>query len=218
MSPLDFEKLGQSLIAFGKGKTGIALRSNGERFGLLQPRGDAIAVFAGIPARGRFIFPQWRFPCVSPAMDEPGLRSKAAHSKRVASLVSDEAITKALLELAAKYEALADNLRSAPPERQERGKTARARRSVPRYPVGYSGVWCPRRDAGCVGVAPSLYLHRGRAFSPVSAMAAMLWAAAELGARTGSASQCASDGSPSGAAVPFQLASPPFHSRYQTRG
>ena len=52
-------------------------------------------------------------------MDEQGLRSKAAHYKRVASLVSDEAITKALLELAAKYETLADSLRSAPPERQE---------------------------------------------------------------------------------------------------
>ncbi|MFZ0019774.1 MAG: hypothetical protein WAL10_20805 [Acetobacteraceae bacterium] len=52
-------------------------------------------------------------------MDEQELRSKAAHYKRVASLVSDDAITKALLELAATYEALADSLRGAPPERQE---------------------------------------------------------------------------------------------------
>ena len=52
-------------------------------------------------------------------MDEQELRSKAAHYKRVASLVSDEAITEALLELAATYEAMADSLRGAPPERQE---------------------------------------------------------------------------------------------------
>ena len=58
-------------------------------------------------------------PVRSPAMDEQELRSKAARYKRVASLVSDEAITEALLELAATYEAMADSLRGAPPERQE---------------------------------------------------------------------------------------------------
>ena len=52
-------------------------------------------------------------------MDEGELRRQAAHYKRVASLVSDEAITEALLELAATYEAMADSLRAAPPERQE---------------------------------------------------------------------------------------------------
>ncbi|MFZ0021355.1 MAG: hypothetical protein WAL10_28915 [Acetobacteraceae bacterium] len=52
-------------------------------------------------------------------MDDGELRRRAAHYKRVASLVSDEAITEALLELAATYEAMADNLRSARPERQE---------------------------------------------------------------------------------------------------
>ena len=51
-------------------------------------------------------------------MDDGELRRRAAHYKRVASLVSDEAITEALLELAATYEAMADNLRSAA-ERQE---------------------------------------------------------------------------------------------------
>ena len=61
-----------------------------------------------------------RLPSVrSPAMDDGELRRRAAHYKRVASLVSDEAITEALLELAATYEAMADNLRSARPERQE---------------------------------------------------------------------------------------------------
>jgi hypothetical protein len=46
-------------------------------------------------------------------MDERELRRQAAHFKRVASLVSDDAITEALLELAAEYEALADKLRAA---------------------------------------------------------------------------------------------------------
>ena len=52
-------------------------------------------------------------------MDAQELRRQAAHYKRVASLVSDEAITEALLELAATYEVMADSLGSAPPERQE---------------------------------------------------------------------------------------------------
>ena len=52
-------------------------------------------------------------------MDAQELRRQAAHYKRVASLVSDEAITEALLELAATYEALADRLEGPPPERQE---------------------------------------------------------------------------------------------------
>ena len=55
----------------------------------------------------------------SPAMDERELRAMAAHYKRVASLVTDEDITEALLELAAKYEAMAESLRIAPPDRQE---------------------------------------------------------------------------------------------------
>ena len=52
-------------------------------------------------------------------MDAQELRGQAAQYKRVASLVSDEAITEALLELAATYEAMADSLGGAPPERQE---------------------------------------------------------------------------------------------------
>jgi hypothetical protein len=52
-------------------------------------------------------------------MDERELRWQAAHFKRVASLVSDDAITDALLELAAEYEAMADSLRAAPPKRRE---------------------------------------------------------------------------------------------------
>jgi hypothetical protein len=39
--------------------------------------------------------------------------------ERVASLVSDDTITEALLELAAEYEAMADSLRAAPHERRE---------------------------------------------------------------------------------------------------
>jgi hypothetical protein len=46
-------------------------------------------------------------------MNEHELRRKAAYYGRVASLVSDEAITEALLELAATYEAMADSLRAA---------------------------------------------------------------------------------------------------------
>jgi hypothetical protein len=45
-------------------------------------------------------------------MDEQELRRQAAHFKRVASLVSDEALSEALLELAAVYEAMADRLRA----------------------------------------------------------------------------------------------------------
>jgi hypothetical protein len=52
-------------------------------------------------------------------MDERELRRQAAHFKRVASLVSDEALTEALLELAAEYEAMADSLRSAPSKGQK---------------------------------------------------------------------------------------------------
>jgi hypothetical protein len=53
-------------------------------------------------------------------MDERELRAKAEHYKRVASLVSDEDISKALLELAAKYEAMAESLRGiAPADRRE---------------------------------------------------------------------------------------------------
>ena len=44
-------------------------------------------------------------------MDDRELRAIAAHYKRVASLVTDKDITEALLELAAKYEAMAENLR-----------------------------------------------------------------------------------------------------------
>ena len=51
-------------------------------------------------------------------MDEQELRRRAAHYKRVASLVSDEVITEALLELAAAYEAMADSLGGAPSERR----------------------------------------------------------------------------------------------------
>jgi hypothetical protein len=52
-------------------------------------------------------------------MDERELRRKAAHFKRVASLVSDDTITEALLELAAEYEVIADSLRPAPHGRRE---------------------------------------------------------------------------------------------------
>ena len=45
-------------------------------------------------------------------MNAQELRRQAAHYKRVALLVSDQAITEALLELAATYEAMADSLRS----------------------------------------------------------------------------------------------------------
>jgi hypothetical protein len=44
-------------------------------------------------------------------MDEQELRRQAAHYKRVASLVSDEDIAEALLELAATYETMADRQR-----------------------------------------------------------------------------------------------------------
>ncbi len=43
-------------------------------------------------------------------MDAWQLRAQAAHYKRVAQLVSDPDVAKALLELAAEYESLADSL------------------------------------------------------------------------------------------------------------
>jgi hypothetical protein len=60
-------------------------------------------------------------------MDERELRAKAEHYKRVASLVADEGISTALLELAAKYlelaakyEAMTESLRGiAPTDRRE---------------------------------------------------------------------------------------------------
>src|SRR3954463_3287495 len=55
----------------------------------------------------------------SPAMDERELQAKAEHYKRIASLVTDEDISTALLELAAKYEAMAKSLRIEPPDRRE---------------------------------------------------------------------------------------------------
>ena len=55
----------------------------------------------------------------SPVMDARELRALAEHHKRIASLVTDEDISKALLELAAKYEAIAKNLRIEPPDRRE---------------------------------------------------------------------------------------------------
>ena len=50
-------------------------------------------------------------------MDARELRAMAEHYKRIASLVTDEDISKALVELAAKYEAMAKSLRTAPPAR-----------------------------------------------------------------------------------------------------
>jgi len=44
------------------------------------------------------------------AMDEWELREKAMHYRRMATLVSDHAVTKELLELADQYEALAEAL------------------------------------------------------------------------------------------------------------
>jgi hypothetical protein len=52
-------------------------------------------------------------------MDERELRAKASHYKRIASLVTDEDIAEALLKLAAEYEAMAEKLRIAPPDRRE---------------------------------------------------------------------------------------------------
>jgi hypothetical protein len=58
-------------------------------------------------------------------MDERELRAMAEHYKRIASLVTDEDISKALLELAAKYEAMAKSLRIEPPDRREWAASAR---------------------------------------------------------------------------------------------
>ena len=52
-------------------------------------------------------------------MGEQELRAKAVHYKRMAFLVTDEGMTKALLELAAKYETMAESLRIASPDRRE---------------------------------------------------------------------------------------------------
>jgi hypothetical protein len=92
-------KLSQLPIAFGKDEAGVPLTSLGKRLGLVQPRRGAVAVFGG--------------------MDAQELRRLAAHYKRVASLVSDQAIAEAMLELASHCEAMADSLHTTPPERQE---------------------------------------------------------------------------------------------------
>jgi hypothetical protein len=48
-------------------------------------------------------------------MDAKELRQKALHYRRVARSVSDEAMTQALLELAAKYDSLADRTEETEP-------------------------------------------------------------------------------------------------------
>jgi hypothetical protein len=48
-------------------------------------------------------------------MDAQELRAKALHYRRVAALVSDEAVAKALLELAAEYTSLADRMEESEP-------------------------------------------------------------------------------------------------------
>jgi hypothetical protein len=48
-------------------------------------------------------------------MDARELRQKAMHYRRVAGSVSDEAIAEALLELAAKYDSLADRTEETEP-------------------------------------------------------------------------------------------------------
>jgi hypothetical protein len=48
-------------------------------------------------------------------MDVRELRRKAMHYRRVAGSVSDEAIAEALLELAAKYDSLADRTEATEP-------------------------------------------------------------------------------------------------------
>lgn len=48
-------------------------------------------------------------------MDGKELRQKAMHYRRVASLVSDEAVAEALLELAAEYNSLADSTEKTEP-------------------------------------------------------------------------------------------------------
>jgi hypothetical protein len=106
---LSFDQLGQPHIAFSKDETGFPLRPLWERLRLLQPRRGAVAVYTGIPAIGHGIGSQKTESWISrsPVMDARELRAKAEHYKRIASLVTDEDISKALLELAAKYEAMA---------------------------------------------------------------------------------------------------------------
>jgi hypothetical protein len=47
-------------------------------------------------------------------MDARELRAKTLHYRRVAGLVSDEAMAEALLELAAEYASLADKMEDEP--------------------------------------------------------------------------------------------------------
>ena len=47
-------------------------------------------------------------------MDARELRAKALHYRRIASLVTDERVAEALLELAAEYASLADKLEDEP--------------------------------------------------------------------------------------------------------
>jgi hypothetical protein len=48
-------------------------------------------------------------------MDARELRQKAMHYRRVASSVSDEAMAKALIEVATEYDSLADKLEETEP-------------------------------------------------------------------------------------------------------
>jgi hypothetical protein len=51
------------------------------------------------------------------AMNAQKLRARAQHYRRVAGLVSDEAMAEALIELAVEYESLADRMKDEPTPR-----------------------------------------------------------------------------------------------------
>ena len=88
---LNFEQRGQFQVAFGKGKTGVSLTPFGEGLRLLEPRRSAVAVFACIPARGHFTSTDRSCRRFS----SHAHKSCGCHYKRVALLVSDQAITEA---------------------------------------------------------------------------------------------------------------------------
>ena len=131
------DSLRQPGVALGYGEASRSLFALAEGFSFLLPLLGSLPVFFGIPTI-------WHDPsvslgdsvvviptaqdfiktkrlqnappdCRSGEMDTQQLRAKAMHFRRVALLLSDVDASEALLELAAEYESLADDLAEQEP-------------------------------------------------------------------------------------------------------
>jgi hypothetical protein len=131
--PLCFNDFGKLFVALGDGDASVSTAALRKAGSLVPPRLGALPVSFGIPTIrhqnlyltdvhgvtrfGRREFAQiatyGKLAAATPrllAMDARELREKAMYYRRVARSVSDEAIAKALLEVAAEYDSLADRL------------------------------------------------------------------------------------------------------------